>query len=202
MFSTITQRVVKNARRRGVTIYSHSQWKSSMRKTYLWRRMFKRHHLLPKRPADTLWQHITVTPPSGDFKADARKVEDIGTARFGTGCSYNFLVDMTTGEVAVGMPLDAMGAHTLNRKYVPNYSFDQNAVALAVAVVGMPDTPLSECAKLSIARLIAAMIEERALTFGHDYNPHSMVAAKDCPCENTRREMPNINKGAKRLVRS
>jgi hypothetical protein len=199
---TITQRVVRNARRRGVTIYSRKRWGTLRVLTYQWRRIFKKHSLLPTKPADTLWQHITVTRPSGDFKADVRKVEDIGWFRFGTGTSYNFLVDMTTGEAALGMPLDAKGAHTLNVKHIPGYSFDQNAVSLAVAVIGMPDTELSHAAKLTITRLVAAMIDEGALTMGHDYNPHSMVAAKDCPCDNTREAMPEINKGARRLARS
>lgn len=196
--ATITQKVTKNARRRGVTIYSKTQWRSRCLHIYAWRRMFKKHDRLP---ADTLWQHITVTTPTKDFKADVRAVEAIGYSRFKTGCSYNWLVDMATGEVAQGQPLDAKGAHTLNDKKVPGLSHDQNAVSLAIAVIGMPDTPLSHAAKLAISRLIAAHIEEGALTFNHDYYPHSLVAWKDCPCENTRREMPDINRGAKRLVR-
>lgn len=199
---TITQRVVRNARRRGVTIVSRKRWGTLRVLTYQWRRINKKHSLLPTKPADTLWQHITVTRPSGDFNADVRKVEDIGWFRFGTGTSYNFLVDMTTGKVALGMPLDAKGAHTLNEKHIPGYSYDQNAVSLAVAVIGMPDTPLSHDAKLAITRLVAAMIDEGALTMWHDYNPHSMVAAKDCPCDITRDAMPDINKGARRLARS
>lgn len=196
---TITQRVVRNARRRGVTIYTHRQWGALCIPVYALRRKVKRHSLLPKKPADTLWQHITVTTPSGNFKADARTVEKIGWSRFKTGSSYNFLVDMKTGEVAVGMPLDAKGAHTQNDKNIPGYSKDQNAVSLAIAVIGQPSTPLTYEAKLAMARLIAALIEEGALTYEHDYNPHSLVAYKDCPCDSTRDEMSDINRGAKWL---
>ena len=198
---TITQKVIHDARRRGVIIYTRKQWGSKYQAIYAWRRVFKRHKLLPKLPVDTVWQHITVTRPSGDFKADARIVEEIGYQRFKTGMSYNFLVDMSTGHVAAGMPLDAKGAHTLNDKKIPGYSYDQNAVSVAIAVVGMPDTPLSPNAKLAITRLIGAMIHVGVVTDEPDYNPHSMVAAKDCPCSATRNEMPDILKGAKRVSR-
>jgi hypothetical protein len=73
----------------------------------------------------------------------------IGMERFGSGVSYNFLVHMQTGEVAVGQPLDAKGTHTLNEKRVPGYSYDQNLVArairlrppLEVRVEGLPERP-------------------------------------------------------------
>lgn len=199
---TITQRVVRNARERGCTVLTHRQWGARHILTYAFRRKFVRHGLLPKHPVDTIWQHITVTRRTGDFKTDVRMVEDIGWKRFRVGSSYNWLVDMATGEIAVGQPLDAKGAHTLNDKMVPNYSYNQNLVSIAIAVIGMPDDPLSPEAKLAITRLIAAHIEEGAVTIDPDYNPHSMVAYKDCPCDATRDEMPDIIKGAKRLARS
>ncbi len=197
--ATVTQRVVRNARERGCTVYTHRQWDSKHIPTYAFRRKFVKHGLLPKQPVDTIWQHISVTRRTGNFKADVRAVEDIGWKRFLTGFSYNFAVDMVTGEIAVGQPLDAKGAHTLNDKTVPGYSYNQNLVSVAIVVIGMPGDPLSEAAKLSITRLIAAMIEEKVATPDPDYNPHSLVAYKDCPCEPTRREMPDIIKGAKRL---
>lgn len=193
---TITQRVVRNARRRGVVVLSRRQWGSKLPHVYAWRRIFRR----AKSPADTIVQHITVTTPSGDFKADCRTVEAIGQSRFGSGVSYNWLVDMRTGHVAVGQPLDAKGTHTLNDKGVPGYSFDQNLVARAIAVIGQPGTPLSRDAKLAITRLIAAMMDEGAVTKDPDYDPHSKFAWKDCPCDATRDEMPDIIRGAKRLA--
>jgi hypothetical protein len=197
--ATVTQRVVRNARRRGCTVLTHRQWDAVHIPVYAFRRKFVKHHLLPKKPVDTIWQHISVTKRTGDFKADVRLVEDIGWKRFLVGFSYNFAVDMVTGKIAVGQPLDAKGAHTLNTKTVPGYTYDQNGVSVAIVVIGMPGDALSHDAKLAITRLIAAMIEEGAATKDPDYNPHSMVAAKDCPCEPTRREMPDIIKGAKRL---
>lgn len=192
--STITQRVVKNARRRGVVVLSRSQWGSKLPHVYAWRRIFRK----AKQPADTIVQHITVTTPSGDFKADARTVESIGQARFGSGVSYNWLVDMKTGHVAVGQPLDAKGTHTLNDKGIAGYSYDQNLVARAIAVIGMPGTPLSDAAELAIARLIAAMMDEGAVTKNPDYDPHSKFAWKDCPCDATRDRMYWILSTAKR----
>lgn len=195
---SITTRVARNARRRGLTVLSRKAWGTEHEALYQWRRKNKPHKLLPDQPVDTVWQHITVTRPSGDFKLDCRVVEQIGMDRFGTGVSYNFLVDMTTGRVAVGQPLDAKGSHTLNDKHIPGYSFDQNAVSIAIAVIGMPDTPLSPKAEHAIAQLIAACIDLGVVTIGHDYNPHSLVAAKDCPCDPTRERMPAINRAARR----
>jgi hypothetical protein len=200
--ATVTQRVVRNARARGCTVLTHKQWDSRHIPTYVFRRKFVRHSLLPKQPVDTIWQHISVTRRTGDIKADVRMVEDIGWKRFLVGFSYNFAVDMLTGKIAVGQPLDAKGAHTLNDKTVPGYSYNQNKVSVAIVVIGMPGDELSPEAKLAITRLIAAMMEEGACTPDPDYNPHSMVAYKDCPCEPTRKEMPDIIKGAKRLARS
>lgn len=195
--ATITQRVVKNARRRGVVVLSRRQWGSKLPHVYAWRRIFRK----AKSPADTIVQHITVTNPSGDFKQDARTVESIGQSRFGSGVSYNWLVDMKTGHVAVGQPLDAKGTHTLNDKNVPGYSHDQNLVARAIAVVGQPATPLSKVAELSIAKLIAAMMDEGAVTKSPDYDPHSKFAFKDCPCDSTRDRMAAILATAKALTR-
>ena len=195
--ATITQRVVRNARRRGVVVLSRRQWGSKLPHVYAWRRIFRR----AKQPADTVVQHITVTTPSGDFKQDARLVESIGQARFGSGVSYNWLVDMRTGHVAVGQPLDAKGTHTLNDKGVPGYSFDQNLVARAIAVIGQPGTPLSNKAERVISLLIAAMIDEGAVTRGFDYDPHSKFAFKDCPCDATRNRMGAIRAAALKALR-
>ncbi len=194
--ATITQRVVKNARRRGVIVLSRRQWGSRLPHVYAWRRIFRK----AQQPADTVVQHITVTNPSGDFKADARTVEAIGQSRFGSGVSYNWLVDMKTGHVAVGQPLDAKGTHTLNDKNIAGYSHDQNLVARAIAVVGQPATKLSPAAELAIARLIAAMIDEGAVTRGFDYDPHSKFAFKDCPCDATRNRMDEIRATALNLA--
>ena len=199
MTLSITQKVVRRARERGLTVIQRNQWGTVHEDIYQWRRQHKPHQLLPGKPVDTVWQHITVTVPSGDFREDCRVIERIGFERFGTGCSYNFMVDMTTGHIGVGQPLDAKGAHTVNDKHIDGYSYDQNAVAIGIAVIGMPDTHLSAAATVAIATLIAACMDVGAVTPDPDYVPHSLVAAKDCPCDSTRDAMPRILRLAQRL---
>ena len=203
---TITQRVVRRARLRGLTVLTHGQWGSKQMRTYAERRKLTREGHWPgfRRLADTVVQHITVTldhgPLTGDFKTDVQTVERIGMERFGSGISYNFLVDMATGMVAVGQPLDSKGTHTVNDKGVPGYSHDQNLAARAIAVLGMPGDELSRAAKRAISHLLAAMVEEGAITTGFDYVPHSLFAYKDCPCDSTRSQMSAIRAAVDRRV--
>lgn len=195
--ATITQRVVRRAKRHyDLDVLWHAQYGSRARGVYAWRR---KNRPVARLKADTVVQHITVTRPSGDFRADVRTVERIGQERFGSGISYNFLVNMADGQIAVGQPLDAKGTHTLNDKDRDGFSFNQNLVARAIAVVGMPGTPLSKEAEESIARLLAAMMDEDAITTHIDYEPHSFFAWKDCPCDATRDRMPEIWKRANEL---
>lgn len=193
---TITDRVVKNLRARGVKVLTRDEWGSVHGDTYAIRRREKP----AKVPADTVFQHITVTLDTGDltgdFARDVRTVERIGYERFKSGISYNWVVDMKTGMVAVGQPLDAKGTHTVNDKGVPGYSYDQNYWARAIAVLGMEKTPLSLEASESLSSLQAAMMEEGAITKTYDYVPHSLVAYKDCPCDATRSRMGGIRKRA------
>lgn len=201
---TITQRVTRQARRRGLKVYTRRQWGSKHGNIYQWRRRHRPHALLPHVPSDTLVQHITVTFDSGvlcgDFKKDMQTIERIGYDRFKSGVSYNWVIDMETGEVGQGQSLDAAGTHTVNDKDVDNFSYDQNAVALAIAYMGMPGKVPSKAAINSAVQLIAAHIECRALTRGHDYVPHSLFAHKDCPTDAVRTRMPMINRRARRQV--
>ncbi|GAA5154836.1 hypothetical protein GCM10023340_39020 [Nocardioides marinquilinus] len=199
---TPTQRVIRAARRRGVTVYSRGQWGSRQGRVYADRRRDTARGRWGRfiQPADTVVQHITVTTPSGDVRADARTVEQIGMERFGSGVSYNWLVDMTTGEVCAGQPLDSKGTHTVNDKGVPGYSKDQNLVARAIAVIGQPGTRLSPRAEMAIGELLAAHVDAGAITPGFDYVPHSLFAAKDCPCDATRNRMAAIRDRVTALV--
>jgi hypothetical protein len=198
---TITQRVVKDLRDWGIPVYTRWNWRTTVPHTYQWRRVFRRHKLIPKQPVDTIWQHITVTKSTGttpeSFKADMRTLEKIGNDRFGSGVSYNFVVDMQTGEVGIGQSLDAAGTHTLNDKNVKtpggqNLSYNQNYVSLAIACLGMPGAQLSNKAKASIVAILRALQKEKALTKSFDYLPHSWVAPKDCPTDNVRNAMHEI----------
>lgn len=196
--ATITTKAVRAARRRGVKVLTRRQWRSRHEAVYAQRRRdtkagrWGRFRL----QADTVVQHITVTldhgPLTGDFAADVRTVEQIGYERFKSGVSYNWVVDMQTGMVAVGQPLDSKGTHTVNDKGVAGYTHDQNLAARAIAVLGMPGDKLSARAERAIVQLLAAMVDVGAITPGFDYLPHSTFAAKDCPCPPTRARMPAI----------
>lgn len=204
---TIQGRVNRNIRRRGGVVLSRRQWGSKHQALYL-RRLVT--HPVSKRKADTLWQHITVTFDSGnlvgDFKKDMQTIERIGYDRFRTGFSYNYAVDMRTGMIGVGMPLYARGSHTLNEKGVTTptgqrISYNQNYVARAVAWLGMPGDVPTDRAKMAMARLFAALMDEGALTQHPDYLPHSWVARKDCPTQAGRAAMPWIRSKAHSIKR-
>lgn len=207
--TTITSRVVRLARQRGLTVLTHRQWGSVERRTYAQRRTDTRRGRWGAftLKADTVWQHITVTPPppaAGGLKAfreSCQLVERIGKDRFGSGVSYNFLVCPTTGRIAVGQPLDAKGTHTVNDKGVPGFSYDQNMRGRAIAVLGDERTVLKPVAAKAIAGLLASMVEAGAITPGFDYEPHSLVAHKDCPCQSTRGFMPSIRQRVEWLIR-
>lgn len=190
---TLDARVRRNASKRGVVILTHKQWGSKLVALYQKRLIT---HPVTAKMADTLWQHITVTRDDGtlpgDFRSDMQEVERIGAERFGSGFSYNFGIDMQTGMVGQGQLLLAKGTHTVNDKGIPGYSYNQNLVSRAIAWIGMPGDQISDAAKESAAQLIAAMIDEGALTDDPDYNPHSLVAAKDCPTNAGRAAMPWI----------
>lgn len=189
---TVTSRVVRNARAHGVEFHDRKQWGSKLRAKYQMRRIDHKHFLLPKKPVDTLVQHITVTHDTGDFNADMRVLENIGQERFGSGISYNIVVSMKSGKVGLGQAFDAKGTHTVNKKHIPSFSYDQNGVALGIALLGMPGDQVSNAAKRSVAKIIAALIDEKALTRTFDYVPHSLFAAKDCPTDAVREVMPEI----------
>jgi hypothetical protein len=194
---SITQRVVRRARKEyGLEVYTRRQWGSKKLSTYQWRRYNRPHSLLPWKPVDTIWQHISVTRDDGttilNFFADMQELERIGDERFGSGVSYNWAVDMSTGQIGLGQSLDAAGTHTLNDKGIPGFSHNQNYVALAIVFIGMPGQRPSKKAIRSAGLLIRCHFEEGAANIGSDYVPHSLVAAKECPTEAVREVMPEI----------
>lgn len=198
--TTPTQRVVLEARRRGVPFLTHSQWGSKQTALYTTRRRLTHEGHWPGfvNKVDTVVLHITVTHDSGvltgDFKKDCQIVEQIGVDRFGTGMSYNVLVDMQSGMAAVGQPFDSKGAHTVNDKNVKGYSHDQNLVARAIAFVGMPGDKLSTAAIETVVDILMAMWVEGQLTDDPDILPHSHFAFKDCPTQVVRNAIPVIQK--------
>ena len=200
MSDDLQRRVLANARRRGIKIRMRAQWGSVHPEVY---RQRLRTHPVTVIKADTLVQHITVTfdtgTLTGDFDRDMRTIERIGFERFGSGFSYNFGIDHRDGMVGVGMPLKAKGTHTVDEKDNPGYTHDQNAVARAVAWIGMPGMVPTAAAEESLAQLIAAMMDEKALTQGPDYLPHSFFAFKDCPTDSARAIMERTLARAKEV---
>lgn len=186
---TVTQRVVKRARSKGVTVVARKGW-GNKSPVYEWRRQFRKHHALP---SDTLWCHITVTHRQG-IRKDMRLLHEIGMSRFGSGVSYNVAIDMQTGEIGLGQAFDAKGTHTVMNKPHEGYSFDQNAVSHAIAFIGMPGDSPTPRAIAAAGLFIQAMIEEGVLTNSFDFNPHSFAAFKDCPTDNVRAIMPDLYK--------
>jgi hypothetical protein len=193
MGNDLQSRVVRNAKRRGVEVKTRSQWDSQYPEVYRWR---LRNRRVTVTCADTFVSHITVTFDSGklvgDFFEDMRTIERIGYERFRTGFSYNWGIDHITGMVGVGMPLMAAGSHTINDKRMPGFSKNQNYVARAAAWIGMPGMKPTPEAKEAYAQLLAAHIDEGALTPDFDFKPHSFFADKDCPTQAGRDAMPEI----------
>ena len=199
----VNKRVMQELRKiASVPVFSHKQWESEHEGLYLTRREIRPAH----QPADTVVQHITVTldhgPLAGDFIEDMKTLERIGWERFKTGISYNWVVDMTTGQIGQGAYLDAQGSHTINDKGVAGFSRNQNRMARAIAVLGMPKTPLSRLAEESIVDILVAMWRVGAITHSPDYLPHSHFAFKDCPCDATRDRMDNIYRKFQKRVSS
>lgn len=204
--ATITQKFMRQARAYDVRVLGRGRrgWGSAHPWSYGKRRFTHRHFLLPKRPAGTLWFHITVTHDDGpkrlDFIEDMRETERIGDARFNSGFSYNLGWDLKTGMVGVGQALDAKGTHTVMNKTVKGYSYDQNGVALAIAGIGYPgDLPTDE-AITELVKVIGSLILVRALTADFDFNPHRMAAYKDCPTQALVDIMHKVEVRAKRMA--
>jgi hypothetical protein len=197
---TPTQRWVLAARRRGAKVLTHSQWGSKQKALYASRRKATASGVWPgfKLKVDTVVYHITVTfdsgPLTGDFKKDAQTVERIGTERFGSGVSYNVLIDMQTGMAAVGQPIDSKGTHTVNDKKRKGFSKDQNLVARAIGFIGKPGDKLSNEAVETAADVLFSWWECGFITDDPDHLPHSFFAYKDCPTDAVRERMPEIKR--------
>ncbi len=203
-----TGRVAAIARHLGVTVHSRKRWGSqpatgpwplaraqagSVPDVYAYRRRAKPHHQIPARPTDTAVMHITDTQRTRDVCANFRVVERIGFDRFGSGVSYNWMIDPATGEVGIGQPIDAKGTHTVNEAGVPGFSYDLNYVALGFAIVGQPSDPISPAARRALARLLAAHMIAGYLNDGADFKPHRLFnPAKSCPGDRMVELMPEV----------
>lgn len=183
--------VIRRLRAGGYKVKTRRQWGSQCAPVYAYR--------LRSKPVDFpvshMFAHITVTSKNGD--EGAREVEQIGLDRFGSGVSYNWLVDHQTHTIYEGMPLAAKGTHTVNNKEVPGFPVPPeslNYIGHAVAFMAMPgDVFCNKCAELFAAIMAAEKIED-VLRDGAHYLPHSKFAAKDCPTDAVRDKLPQIHR--------
>jgi hypothetical protein len=182
------KRIIKELRGAGFTVLSRKQWRSRHRARYQWRRI---HRHFPGR-AKEFFAHVTVTDRTKNFAADVRLVEQIGWDRFRTGISYNYAVDQVTGEIAIGMPHDAAGAHTLNDKDVSGFPSNLNYYGHAIAWIGnVGDRPSQRC-KDAYSAIIAAEKKHNAAQRGARILPHSKFAWKECPLTVMTNALPDI----------
>ena len=182
------KRIIRELREAGFTVLSRKQWGSRHRPLYQWRRVYRH---FPGR-AKCFFAHVTVTDRTDNFAADVRLVEQIGYERFRTGISYNYAVDQRTGAIAIGMPHDAAGAHTLNDKGIDGFPENLNYFGHGIAWIGnVGDRPSQEC-KDAIAAIIAAEKKLRAARDGAVIHPHSKFAWKECPLTVMTNALPSI----------
>jgi hypothetical protein len=170
-------RIIAELRAAGFTVLTRKQWGSRHRTLYQTRRITR--HFPGK--ARAFFAHVTVTNRTDDFAADVRTVEAIGYDRFQTGISYNYAIDQETGAIAIGMPHDAAGAHTLNDKGVDGFPSNLNYYGHAIAwIANVGDTPSQRC-KDAYSAIIAAERKHGAAQAGAVIYPHSKFAWKECP---------------------
>lgn len=190
------KRIIRELRRAGFTVLNRKQWGSRHRPLYQWRRI---HRHFPGR-AKAFFAHVTVTSRTGNFAADVRLVERIGFDRFRTGISYNYAVDQVTGAIAIGMPHDAAGSHTLNDKDVPGFPFNLNYYGHGIAWVGnVGDRPSQRC-KDAFSAIIAAEKKQRAARRDARILPHSRFAFKECPLTVMTNALPAILKKSETIL--
>jgi hypothetical protein len=148
-------------------------------------------------PADWLFLHISVhgephiTPASTPAAEAAalRKIEAIGQARFGIGCSYNAFA-APSGRLYEGQPLTRRGAHTVHDRRIPGpnpafpttpwpYSLNYRARALAIPQEEADDVTgaqLDAAARWGAALIRAGEAAPTARWYGH-----RDVTNKACP---------------------
>lgn len=181
-------RIIDELRRAGFTVLGRKQWGSRHRPLYQWRRI-NRH--FPGR-AKYFFAHVTVTNRTRNFAADVRLVEQIGWDRFRTGISYNYAVDQVSGAIAIGMPHDAAGAHTLNDKGVDGFPENLNYYGHGIAWIGNVGDRPSQACKDSFSAIIAAERKHDAARNATPIFPHSRFAWKECPLTVMANALPSI----------
>lgn len=188
---------IQRLRRGGYKIRTKEQWGSKQLPLYGWRLRTKPVDF----PVDYGFVHISVTHTHGD--EGMRDIEEIGVDRFGTGVSYNWVIDHKTDHtIYIGQPLAAKGAHTVNDKNVKGFPNNLNYFGHAVAFMGdVNDTVCDECVD-TIAAIFASEKLEGVMRIGDNIYPHRKFAAKSCPGDKLYDRMRDISDLVARKVRA
>lgn len=167
--------VIVRLRAEGFRVLTRAQWGSEYAHIYGERLRSKPVTF----PVPYGFVHLTVTNLP-DMEG-VRQVEQIGYDRFGTGISYNWVVEHAGHTIYEGQPLGAKGAHTMNDKNVPGFPENLNYFGHAVAFLGnVGDEFCAKCAEL-VGAIFRAEIAEGVMRENATLHPHREFAAKDCP---------------------
>lgn len=186
---------INRLRAAGYRIRTRGEWGSKELSTYAWR--------LRTKPVDFPvsygFVHITVTEEHGD--AGMRLLERIGKQRFGSGVSYNWVIDHKTDHtIYLGQPLAAKGTHTVNDFHLAGFPYNLNYAGHAVAYMGNVDDEVCDECIDTIAAIFAAEKLEGVLRIGDNIFPHRKFAAKSCPGDKLNARMRDISDAVKRKV--
>lgn len=132
-------------------------------------------------PVADVFVHHTVTDPTLDPVADAKKVEDIGIERFGR-LSYSWMIH-PNGTVLEGQGV-YRGAHSVDERVPgPNGNgLSRNYDSFGIAAIGdFTQYPPSPEMIASYVWLIARLRTQSLLKPDHGVHPHNLLKATACP---------------------
>lgn len=148
--------------------------------------------------ASAFFLHIAIVDDPSDLLGPedqvARKIEEIGQARFGSGWSYNAAA-FNTGRTYEGQPLHRRGTHTVNtyrrtscethggslRAPVTTAGFNNNVNARALVLPQQVDDPVTDEQIHAAARWAAAQKRAGLADPAARWHGHRCVTAKGCP---------------------
>lgn len=181
-------KIVRTLRKAGFRVLTRKQWGSRHLAVYQTRRVTRRF----VGAADHAFAHISVTNASDNAAQDARTIEDIGMARFGTGWSYNWGLHLPSRTIIVGQPHDAAGAHTLNDKKIAGFPENLNYWGHAIVWMGNVGDQWSPWAEKAAAAIIRSEKKHGAMKRTARIYPHSKFAYKDCPTDPFRNALDRV----------
>jgi len=182
----------------GFKVKTHEEWGSKQRAVYAAR--------LRDKPIDIPvpygFLHITVTESDEPGVFEMQDVEAIGMSRFGSGVSYNWVLDHRDHTIYQGQFLEAKGTHTVNEKNVEGFPFNLNYFGHAVAILGNVDTPVCNKCVECIAAIFAAEQLQNVMQVGAPILPHRKFANKACPGDIAMEHLDDIQRRTDRLVKA